>query len=50
MNAEWTRLFKKLTHGLNTGIVVWEDGHPLWRGEMDIRAVLGAPREMTSLE
>jgi hypothetical protein len=24
MNAEWTRLFKKLTHGLNTGIVVWK--------------------------
>lgn len=37
MNAEWTRLFKELTHGLNTGIVVWEGGHPLWRGETDIQ-------------
>ena len=36
-NAEWTRLFKELTHGLNTGIVVWEGGHPLWRGEKDIQ-------------
>jgi uncharacterized protein YbjT (DUF2867 family) len=42
MNAEWTRLFKELTHGLNTGIVVWEGGHPLWRGEMDIQTVLSA--------
>ena len=42
MNAEWTRLFKELTHGLNTGIVVWEGGHPLWRGETDIQTVLSA--------
>lgn len=40
MNAEWARLFKELTHGLNTGIVVWEGGHPLWRGETDIQTVL----------
>lgn len=42
MNAEWTRLLKELTHGLNTGIVVWEGGHPLWRGETDIQTVLSA--------
>jgi NAD(P)H dehydrogenase (quinone) len=42
MNAEWTRLFKELIHGLNTGIVVWEGGHPLWRGETDIQTVLSA--------
>jgi uncharacterized protein YbjT (DUF2867 family) len=42
MNAEWTRLFKELTHGLNTGIVAWEGGHPLWRGETDIQTVLSA--------
>jgi uncharacterized protein YbjT (DUF2867 family) len=42
MNAEWIRLFKELTHGLNTGIVVWEGGHPLWRGETDIQTVLSA--------
>ena len=42
MNAEWTRLFKELTHGLNTGVVVWEGGHPLWRGETDIQTVLSA--------
>ena len=40
MNAEWTRLFKELTRGLNTGIVVWEGGHPLWRGETYIQADL----------
>jgi uncharacterized protein YbjT (DUF2867 family) len=39
MNAEWARLFKELTHGLNAGIVVWEGGHPLWRGETDIQTV-----------
>ena len=42
MNAEWVRLFTELTHGLNTGVVVWEGGHPLWRGETDIEAVLSA--------
>ena len=42
MNAEWARLFKELTHGVNTGIVVWEGGHPLWRGETDIQTVLSA--------
>jgi uncharacterized protein YbjT (DUF2867 family) len=42
MNAEWARLFTELTHGLNTGVVVWEGGHPLWRGETDIEAVLSA--------
>jgi uncharacterized protein YbjT (DUF2867 family) len=40
MNAEWARLFTELTHGLNTDVVVWEGGHPHWRGEMDIEAVL----------
>jgi uncharacterized protein YbjT (DUF2867 family) len=40
MNAEWARLFQELTHGLNAGIVVWEGGHPLWRGETDVQAVL----------
>ena len=42
MNAEWARLFTELTHGLNTGVVVWEGGHPLWRGETDIEEVLSA--------
>jgi uncharacterized protein YbjT (DUF2867 family) len=42
MNAEWARLFQELTHGLNAGIVVWEGGHPLWRGETDVQAVLSA--------
>ena len=42
MNVEWTRLFKELIHGLNAGIVVWEGGHPLWRGETDIQTVLSA--------
>jgi len=40
MNAEWARLFQELTHGLNTGIVVWEGGHPRWRGETDVETVL----------
>jgi uncharacterized protein YbjT (DUF2867 family) len=40
MNAEWARLFQELTHGLNANIVVWEGGHPLWRGETDLHAVL----------
>ena len=42
MNAQWARLFTELTHGLNTGVVVWEGGHPLWRGETDIEVVLSA--------
>lgn len=40
MNAEWARLFQELTHGLNAGIVVWEGGYPLWRGETDVQTVL----------
>ena len=32
----------RVTHGLNTGIVVWEGGHPHWRGETDIQTVLSA--------
>src|SRR6266446_1655927 len=40
MNAEWARLFQELTHGLNAGIVVWEGGHPLWRGETDMQTVV----------
>jgi uncharacterized protein YbjT (DUF2867 family) len=41
MNAEWSRLFQELNHGVNTGRVAWEDGHPLWRGETEVDAVLG---------
>jgi len=40
MNAEWARLFQELTHGVNAGRVTWEGGHPLWRGETDVEAVL----------
>jgi uncharacterized protein YbjT (DUF2867 family) len=40
MNAEWARLVQELTHGLNTNIVVWEGGHPFWRGETDLQTVL----------
>jgi uncharacterized protein YbjT (DUF2867 family) len=40
MNAEWARLFQELTHGLNANIVVWEGGHPFWRGETDLETVL----------
>ena len=40
MNAEWSRLFQELTHGLNANIVVWEGGHPLWRGETDLQTAL----------
>ena len=39
MNAEWARLFQELTHGLNANIVVWEGGHPFWRGETDLQTV-----------
>jgi uncharacterized protein YbjT (DUF2867 family) len=42
MNPEWSRLFQELTHGINTGRVAWEDGHPSWRGETDVAAVLTA--------
>jgi uncharacterized protein YbjT (DUF2867 family) len=42
MNAEWARLFQELTHGLNADIVVWEGGHPFWRGETEIESVLSA--------
>jgi uncharacterized protein YbjT (DUF2867 family) len=42
MNAEWGRLFQELTHGVNTGRVAWEGGHPLWRGETDVEAVLAS--------
>jgi uncharacterized protein YbjT (DUF2867 family) len=40
MNAEWARLFQELTHGLNANIVVWEGGHPFWRGETELQTVL----------
>jgi uncharacterized protein YbjT (DUF2867 family) len=40
MSAEWARLFQELTHGLNADIVVWEGGHPFWRGETDLQTVL----------
>jgi uncharacterized protein YbjT (DUF2867 family) len=40
MNAEWARLFQELTHGVNTGRVAWEGGHPLWRGDTDVETVL----------
>ncbi len=40
MNAEWARLFQELNYGVNTGRVAWEGGHPLWRGETDVEAVL----------
>ena len=40
MNAEWARLFQELTHGINTDVVVWEGGHPLWRGETGLQSVL----------
>jgi hypothetical protein len=29
-----------LAHGLNANIVVWEGGHPFWRGETDLQTVL----------
>jgi uncharacterized protein YbjT (DUF2867 family) len=40
MNAEWARLFQELTHGLNADVVVWEGGHPLWRGATDLETLL----------
>jgi uncharacterized protein YbjT (DUF2867 family) len=42
MNAEWARLFQELTHGVNTGRVASEGGHPLWRGETDVEPVLAS--------
>jgi uncharacterized protein YbjT (DUF2867 family) len=36
MNAEWARLFQELTHGINTGRVAWEEGHPVWHGKTDL--------------
>src|SRR5580658_122110 len=42
MNSEWARLFQELTHGVNMGRVAWEGGHPLWRGETDVEAVLAS--------
>jgi len=42
MTPEWSRLFQELTHGINTGRVTWEDGHPSWRGETDVEAVLAS--------
>ena len=40
LNAEWARLVQELTHGFNTDIVVWEGGHPFWRGETELQDVL----------
>jgi uncharacterized protein YbjT (DUF2867 family) len=40
MNSEWARLFQELTHGVNTGRVAWEGGHPLWRGDTDVEGIL----------
>jgi uncharacterized protein YbjT (DUF2867 family) len=40
MNAEWARLVEELTRGFNSDIVVWEGGHPLWRGETELQMVL----------
>jgi uncharacterized protein YbjT (DUF2867 family) len=42
MTPEWSRLFQELTHGVNTGRVVWEKGHPVWRGETEVEAVLAS--------
>jgi uncharacterized protein YbjT (DUF2867 family) len=42
MNAEWARLFQELTHGVNTGRVAWDGGHPRWRGETDVEVVLAS--------
>jgi len=40
MNAEWGRLFQELTHGVNTGHVVWQGRLPLWRGDTEVQTVL----------
>ena len=42
MNPEWSRLFQELTHGVNTGRVAWEEGHPMWRGETDLEEVFAS--------
>jgi uncharacterized protein YbjT (DUF2867 family) len=42
MSPELSRLFQELTHGLNTGVVAWEEGHPVWRGDTDVEAVLAS--------
>src|SRR5579863_6133614 len=42
MSSEWARLFQELAHGVNTDRVGWEGGHPLWRGETDVEAVLAS--------
>ena len=40
--SQLSRLFQELTHAHNMGRIVWEDGHPMWRGETDIEAILGS--------
>jgi uncharacterized protein YbjT (DUF2867 family) len=40
MNTEWAHLVQELTHGFNSDIVVWEGGHPFWRGETELQNVL----------
>jgi uncharacterized protein YbjT (DUF2867 family) len=40
LNAEWARLFQELTHGVNTGLVAWEEGPPRVQGSTEIDAVL----------
>jgi uncharacterized protein YbjT (DUF2867 family) len=42
MNDEWSRLFQELTHGLNTGRVAWDAGHPILRGETGVEAVFAS--------
>jgi uncharacterized protein YbjT (DUF2867 family) len=41
-----TRLTQELTHGLNADIVVWEGGHPFWRGETELQPVLSTALEV----
>jgi uncharacterized protein YbjT (DUF2867 family) len=40
MSPELSRLLHELIHGMNSGRVAWENGHPLWRGETGIEAAL----------
>ena len=42
MSPELSRLFQELTHGINSGRVAWEDGHPMWRGETEVAPVLAS--------
>jgi uncharacterized protein YbjT (DUF2867 family) len=42
MSPELSRLFQELTHGYNTSRIAWEEGHPMWRGETDVEAVLAS--------